>query len=61
VAGQDDGAPPESGQVRFISVSDGVPQDGDRNDLGTLTSAHELPDGGRRGHGPKRPVLLHGR
>ena len=39
VAGQDDGAPPESGQVRFISVSDGVPQDGDRNELGTLTRA----------------------
>jgi hypothetical protein len=39
VAGQDDGAPPESGQVRFIYVSGGIPQDGDRNDLGTLTSA----------------------
>ena len=38
-AGQDDGAPPESGQVRLVSVSDGFPPDGDRNDLGTLTSA----------------------
>ena len=38
-AGQDDGAPPESGQVRLVSVSDGFPPDGDRNDLGTLTSS----------------------
>ena len=37
---QDDGAPPpESGQVRFVSVSDGIPPDVDRNNLGTLTSA----------------------
>jgi hypothetical protein len=38
LAGQD-GPPPESGQVRLVSVSDGFPPDGDRNDLGTLTSA----------------------
>jgi hypothetical protein len=38
LAGQD-GPPPESGQVRLVSVSDGFPPDGDRNDLGALTSA----------------------
>ncbi|AQK58687.1 UDP-glycosyltransferase 83A1 [Zea mays] len=38
VAGQG-GAQPEPGQVHFVSVSDGFPADGDRNDLGTLTSA----------------------
>ena len=39
LAEEQEGAAVPAGQVRFVSVSDGFPADGDRNDLGTLTSA----------------------